>query len=92
MYQDSEVLVLVLAVGLIPIFVWTLKRVEMRDKGLVGLALGASFLAYIATIAEGYAAHVFWNTAEHALYMVAGISFGLFALRVFRRTIVRGGS
>ncbi|MRR11097.1 hypothetical protein EG835_01080 [bacterium] len=87
----SEILVLVLALGLAPIFIWTLRRLNLRDKGFLGMALVAVFVAYVATVAEGYWLPDAFNTIEHALEPVVAISFALFATRFFRRRLLRQG-
>lgn len=91
MYSMSEVLVLTLALGLAPIFIWTFRQLELRDKGYLGVALLAAFASFVATVVEGYWLPDVFNTIEHALEPVVAISFALFAMRFFRRSLRQGG-
>ena len=86
MYTLSEVLLATMALALAPLFVWTLLRLELRDKGFIGLAILATFASAAFTIAEGYAMPELFNTLEHALEPVVAISLALFATRFMRRT------
>ncbi|MHB9004202.1 MAG: hypothetical protein ACYC6C_09075 [Coriobacteriia bacterium] len=92
MYTLSEVLMATMALSLAPLFVWTLRRLELRDKGFIGLAILATFASIAFTIAEGYVLPELFNTLEHALGPVVAISLALFATRFMRRTWSRAGS
>lgn len=92
MYSLSELFMLALALSLAPIFIWTLRRLELRDKGFIGLAIVATFGAIVFTIAEGYWLPDVFNTLEHAFEPVVAISLALFATRFLRRTRSRTGA
>jgi hypothetical protein len=76
---------LTMALVLAPLFVWTLRRLELRDKGFIGLAILATFGSAVFTIVEGYVLPDFFNTLEHALESVVAISLALFATRFISR-------
>lgn len=92
MYTISELLMLTMALALAPIFIWTLRRLELRDKGFIGLAVLGTFAAISFTIAEGYWLYDVFNTLEHLLEPVVAISLALFATRFLRRTRSRTGA
>lgn len=77
MIQHSELVTLSLAVALAPLFHWAYLGIRLRSKRWLAVALCAMLGAYTATVLEGFVAEPFFNTIEHLLYAVAGVSFAI---------------
>jgi uncharacterized membrane protein len=73
--QQSELLVLVLALALAPLMAWTYRGIDIPNKRWLAAALGAMLTAYVTTILEGFVAPEFFNTVEHAMLMIAAACF-----------------
>ncbi|MDZ4166958.1 MAG: hypothetical protein U1E08_04620 [Coriobacteriia bacterium] len=82
MYQESEIVDLLMVLFLTPIMAVSVRAIHVVGKrrfiaGYLAIASG-----YVFTIAEGYVAPVLFNTLEHLAYAVGGVCFlaGLVAL------------
>jgi hypothetical protein len=75
MYQESEIVNLLMAVFLTPIMFATFRRLRLAGKPWFLLGYAAMMLGYLTTIAEGYYAPDLFNFAEHLSYAVSGIGF-----------------
>lgn len=84
MVQQSELIILVLSIALIPVVVWTYRGIELPGKPLLACALSAMFGAYVATVAEGFVAPTVFNALEHLLFAVGGLCFAVLSVIVIR--------
>jgi hypothetical protein len=75
MYQESEIVNLLMAVFLTPIMFATFRRLTLAGKPWFLLGYAAMMVGYVTTIAEGYYAPDAFNLAEHLSYAVSGIGF-----------------
>ncbi|MHB9004413.1 MAG: hypothetical protein ACYC6C_10180 [Coriobacteriia bacterium] len=75
MIQQSELLVLALAVALGPFIAWAYRGIEFRERRWLAAALIAMVTAYAATILEGFAVPRLLNALEHAAFAAAGACF-----------------
>jgi hypothetical protein len=82
--QQSELIILVLSIALVPVVVWTYRGIELPGKPLLACALGAMFGAYVTTVAEGFVAPTSLNALEHLLFAVGGLSFAALCVIVIR--------
>jgi hypothetical protein len=74
-YQLSEIVNLVLLLGLSPIIIGAARRFRSPVATAVYVALGFMLGAYVTTILEGFLLYDLFNTLEHLCYMFAGITF-----------------
>lgn len=89
MIQQSELLVLALAVALGPFIAWAYRGIDFRERRWLAAALFAMVTAYVATILEGFMALTLFNAIEHAAFAIAGACFMiaiLGLLKMGRRT------
>jgi len=86
-YQPSEVVSLLLVIGLTPVMYRGIASLRIPGRRLLIAGYLALAVAYVATIAEGYWAPDLLNAVEHALYAASGILFaaGLVRLAVASR-------
>jgi hypothetical protein len=87
MYQESEIVDLLMAVFLAPIMYATFRSLRLAGKPWFVLGFGAMVVGYVTTIAEGYYAPDLFNFLEHLSYAVSGIGFlgGLWSVLVEAR-------
>lgn len=84
--QQSELLILVLALALAPLAAWAYRSIELRDKIWLALALNSMVGAYVATVVEGFFAPEVFNVIEHGLFATAGICFFVVSLDLLGST------
>jgi hypothetical protein len=72
-YQESEIVELILVAFLTPMLVVGLKSITMAGKRWFIVSYLAMVCAYILTVAEGYWAPGLFNLLEHWAYAVSGI-------------------
>lgn len=72
MLQPNEVVNLVLAVALTPMFVVAVEGSELPEVTWLYAAYGAMMCAFVLTIAEGFWAPELLNLLEHIALAVAG--------------------
>lgn len=75
MIQQSELLVLALAVALGPFIAWAYRGIEFRERRWLAAALIAMVVGYVATIVENFALRSTFNLVEHASFAVSGACF-----------------
>lgn len=75
MIQQSELLVLALAVALGPFIAWAYRGIDFRERRWLAAALIAMVTAYVATIVESFVAPRLLNALEHAAFATAGACF-----------------
>lgn len=90
MYQESEIVDLLMVVFLTPIMVANVRAIHIPGKrwfvgGYLVVALG-----YVFTVVEGFIAPEAFNIAEHVSHTVMGALFFLGALSLFRAARARG--
>ena len=90
MYQESEIVDLLMVLFLTPIMAVSARSIHAAGKrwfitGYLSIASG-----YVFTVAEGYLAPVLFNVLEHAAYAAGGIFFAVAAVRLARAS--RGGA
>jgi hypothetical protein len=83
-YQESEIVDLLMVLFLTPIMAVSVRAVHVVGKrrfiaGYLAIATG-----YVFTVAEGYAAPVFFNTLEHLAYAIGGACFFVATLALAR--------
>lgn len=83
MFNQGELVNLILGVSIIPILVMHRAGVPSRHTNFFVIAYAFMLLSYISTVAEGYYAPVLFNLVEHGSLAVAGcaFAFGLFLRR-----------
>jgi hypothetical protein len=74
-YQESEIVDLLMAVFLTPIMYVAFVKVHLAGKRWFLLGYLAMMVAYVFTVAEGYAAPDLFNLLEHASYTLASLGF-----------------
>ena len=84
MYQESEIVDLLMVLFLTPIMAVSVRAVHVAGKrwfiaGYLAVASG-----YVFTVAEGYVAPVLFNVLEHAAYAAGGIAFAVAAVQLAR--------
>lgn len=84
MVQQSELIILVLSIALIPVVVWTYRGIEIPGKPLLACALGTILGAYTATVAEEFVAPTLMNALEHLLFATSGLCFAALSVIVIR--------
>lgn len=84
MIRPSEFQILLLAIAVIPLIAWTYGSVDLPGKRWFAVALVSLLGAYLATVAEGFAAGAALNTLEHALYALSAVCFAAATLQLLR--------
>lgn len=84
MYQESEIVQLILVAFLTPMLWAGVRTVKVVGKRWFVAAYGAMVCGYVFTVAEGYAMADLMNSLEHVSYAVSGIFLAL-ALHAFMR-------
>lgn len=75
MYQESEIVVLLMAVFLTPLIYVVFRTVRLPGKRWFVFAYGAMMVAYVCTVIEGYLAPDVFNMLEHLGYAISGAGF-----------------
>lgn len=75
MFQESEIVDLLMAVFLTPIMYVAFAKVHLSGKRWFLLGYLAMMTAYVFTVVEGYVAPDLINLLEHASYAIAGLGF-----------------
>lgn len=73
--RPSEIQVLMTAITFIPLLAWAFRGMEHSRKPWLALGLGLVFVAYVATVVEGFVAPRTLNFIEHLAYLAAAICF-----------------
>ena len=75
MFQESEIINLILAFISISVFALILKKRGLPRVRLLLLGFFLMLCGYLFTVIEGIIWHVFFNLIEHLCYALSGISF-----------------
>lgn len=73
MFQESEIVDLMLVVFLMPMLMIGIRSVEVAGKRWFIASYWAIVCGFVFTVVEGYRATVLMNDLEHIAYAVAGI-------------------
>jgi len=94
MYQESEIVDLLMVLFLTPIMVVAYRVVTIRGKRWFAAAYLMTATGYVLTVLEGYVAAGVLNTLEHATYAFAGVLCLVGFTHVFRaaRTETEGAT
>jgi hypothetical protein len=86
MIQQSELIVLVVAIALSPFILWTYHGIDLEAKRWLTAGLVAVICADTVTIVEGFVWPDFFNAVEHASFAAAGICFAVLAFGLLRES------
>lgn len=84
MIQQSELMVLVLALAFAPLVAWAYRGIDLPERRWLALALGAMLTAYASTVIEGFLSPDLFNWLEHASFAVVGACFVMVSVGLFR--------
>lgn len=84
MYQESEIVDLLMVLFLTPIMVVTYRVVTVRGKRWFALSYLMIAVGYVFTVLEGYVAPEALNTLEHVTHALAGAFCLAGAASIFR--------
>ena len=84
MYQESEIVDLLMVVFLTPVMVVSVRSISLPGKRWFIAAYVAIAFGYILTVAEGYFAPEALNLLEHITHALAGVCFFVAALTLYR--------
>ena len=90
MYQESEIVDLVMAAFLTPVIAIGLRSIEVAGKRWFVASYIAIIAAFVLTVAEGYTAPVLLNNLEHVAYAASGVMLVMGsrqAMREMRRRV-----
>jgi hypothetical protein len=76
-YQESEIVDLVMAVFLTPILFVVFRTVYLAGRRWFVAGYLAVVSGYVFTVVEGYVAPDLFNLLEHASYAVGGVCFAI---------------
>lgn len=80
MFQESEIVNLLVGFGSVPVLVVLARRVRLPRPGIVYTAFSFLLLAYVFTVVEGVVWRQGFNFLEHLSYAVAAILFSAYVL------------
>lgn len=80
--HPNEVVCLLVAIAIVPIIVTIARRLPFPGRGYLLAATLLLASAYVSTIAEGFAAPVFFNTLQHLGVASAGVFFLMAVLKL----------
>lgn len=92
MYQESEIVDLLMVLFLLPVMRASLGSIHLEGRRFFIAGYLAIIAAYVFTIVEGFWIEGVFNALEHLSYTVAGVLFALGALvllRASRKSAVR---
>ncbi|MDO8916172.1 MAG: hypothetical protein Q7W16_08845 [Coriobacteriia bacterium] len=92
MYQESEIVDLVMAVFLTPILFVVFRTVYLAGRRWFVSGYLAVIAGYVFTVVEGYFAPDLFNTLEHVSYAVGGVCFAVGAWSVLTSARRRSAS
>ncbi|MFZ5774944.1 MAG: hypothetical protein ACOY3Z_05625 [Thermodesulfobacteriota bacterium] len=82
MFQESEIINLVLSLFSLAIFIPFLRVYSLTGLRLFFVGFGLILAAQVFTVIEGVMANVFFNHLEHLCYGLSGILFAIACMRV----------
>ncbi len=85
MIQDNEVVMLLMAIGVL-IFILVNRRLIMRIEaaGVLVAAFCVLLAAYVLTVLEGFFLGDLLNFLEHLCYAASSVLIALWAMKVFK--------
>ena len=86
MYQESEIVSLLLALFLTPVMARSARAVQMPGKAWFVAGYLSVVAGYVFTIVEGYWLYDLFNILEHLAYAVGGVWFAMGGLTLLRRS------
>lgn len=90
MFQDSEIVDLLMVVFLTPVMVSILREISLAGKRWFIAGYLAIVVGYVLTLAEAAILPGLLDLLEHTAYATAGCFF-LVAVVIFSRSVRRGG-
>lgn len=84
MFQESEIVDLMLVVFLMPMLVIGIRSVQVAGKRWFIASYWAIVCGFIFTVIEGYAAPVVMNDLEHISYALGGIFLAIAVYALLR--------
>ncbi len=84
MLQQSEIVSLLMAVGLAPVMYASVHRIRFAGKVAVASGLVALFGAYLFTVIETFALPDVFNLLEHLSLAFAGVAFAVGVIQLAR--------
>ena len=91
MYQESEIVDLLMVVFLTPIMYASVRAIHIPGKRWFVAAYLSIAVGYVLTILEGYVAPDALNFGEHVTHAVAGVCFLVASAALFRSSRPEGG-
>lgn len=92
MFQESEVVNLLVGLGSAVVVALLARRIPMPKGGLLYGGFGSLLLGYAFTVLEGFAWPEALNFAEHLCYAAAGVLFLAFVVGAAAPRAADGGS
>lgn len=92
MFQESEIVNLLVGFGSVPVIVLLARRVRLPHPRILYCAFSFLLLAYVFTVVEGVAWREGFNFLEHLSYAGSGLLFFVYALLLGRRPSGTGTS
>ncbi|MBF4509355.1 MAG: hypothetical protein ISP10_02575 [Aeromicrobium sp.] len=86
MYQESEIVSLLLALFLTPVMARSVRSIQMHGKAWFVAGYLSVVAGYVFTIVEGYWLYDLFNALEHLAYTVSGVWFAMGGLALLRRS------
>lgn len=83
MFQQSELMILVLFVAFAPLGLLVYRRIEDAGKRWLIFGMAAMLTAYTSTVVEGFLVPPVFNALEHASFAVAGACFAMASYTLF---------
>ena len=86
MYQESEIVELLMVAFLTPIMAASVRAIHLTGKRWFIAAYLVIVAGYASSVAEGFVWFDVFNTLEHACYATAGVLYAIAAVRLGRAT------
>ena len=84
MYQESEIVDLLMVLFLTPILLATYRVVAVKGKAWFAASYLMIAVGYVLTVAEGFVAEAMFNYLEHVTHAFAGVFCMLGAITLYR--------
>lgn len=86
MFQESEIISLILALVSISLFAFVFKKMKLPRLGLLYIGFFFVLCGYLLTIIKGLLWHDFFNLLEHLCYAVSGVFFAAGCLAIMQNS------
>ena len=87
MYQESEIVDLLMVLFLTPIMVVSVRAITMPGKRWFVAAYIAITIGYVFTVVEGYVLPDLFNLLEHITHAIAGLCYMVAAVALLRASL-----